>query len=242
MRKLRGANARRGGINPVTAILLVMIAVMLVVVSIPAYKNFRYRSQKTGCVQAMKTAKDGLIIEYLTNFDASTAEEAMVTLDEVMPGRADICPAGGTVYLVRGDHDIFVPVCGLHDDDKKLRVRLNASRAKQLLEDALKKQRRISAEEPESVDIVINSLKLTCVRVPEVQDLRRGTKLTNGYKGIVCFYGINGDGTFNMTKLAKGEICYFVYADEYHCASWRADDGWTGDAYKGIQTKGNESL
>ena len=28
-----------------------------------------------------------------------------------------------------------------------------------------------------------------------------------------------------------GSVFYFVYADEEHCAIWKANDGWTGDAY-----------
>lgn len=230
MGKLLGPNARRGGVNRVTAILLALIAVMLVVIAIPAWRVFKYRSQKTGCEQGMKTARDGLIIEYLGRFKEGTVEEAMVTLDEVMPGREDICPAGGTVYLVRGANGIYEPVCGMHDDDKKLRVRLNASRALELLKEELRKQRQYGEGEPETVEITLNSMPLECGHVREVLDLRRGTATTNGYKGIVAFYGVKGDG-FSAKSVKAGEICYFVYADENHCARWLADDGWTGDAY-----------
>ena len=141
----------RGGINRATAVLLVLIGVMLVLIAIPAWKVFRYRSEKTGCDQAIKSAKDGLIIEYLSRWKDGTIEDAMETLDEIMPERPKICPSGGTVYLVKNDKGIFEPVCGLHDSDKKLRVRLNATRAMELLTDALKKARRDAPEEPESV-------------------------------------------------------------------------------------------
>lgn len=221
----------RGGINRVVAILLALIAVMLVIIAVPSWNVFRYRSEKTGCVQAMKSARDGLIIEFLSRWDGGSVEEAMVTLDEVMPARANICPAGGTVYLVRGDNGIFEPVCGLHDDDKRLRVRLNGSRAKDLLAEGLRIARRESSEEPESVEITLNGRPLECVRVQEVPELRRGTGTTNGYKGVVAFYGLNGDGAFSVDGAKKGEIVYFIYADEYYCAIWRFNDGWTGDSY-----------
>ena len=59
---------RRGRVNRVIAVLLVLIAVMLVLIAIPAWQRFRYRSEKTACIQAMKSARDGLIIEYLSRW------------------------------------------------------------------------------------------------------------------------------------------------------------------------------
>ena len=220
------------GVSRAVAILLVLIAVMLVIIAVPGWKVFRYRSEKTGCEQAMKSASDGLIIEYLNRWDEGSTEEAMRTLDNVMVARPNICPAGGNVYLVRRDDGIFEPVCGLHDSDKKQRVRLNASCAKDLLAEALRKTRKDTGTEPESVEITLNGKPLECVRVPEVLNLRWGTKSTRDYEGTVAYYGIAGNGSFTAKDVEPGEICYFVYADEYHCASWRADDGWTGDAYR----------
>ncbi len=224
----------RGGVNRATAVLLALIAVMLVIIAIPAWNIFRYRSEKTGCEQAMKSARDGLIIEFLSRWDAGSVEDAMVTLDEVLPARPNICPAGGTVYLVRGANGIFEPVCGLHDDDKPLRVRLNASRAKDLLAEGLRYERRFSKEEPESVEITLNGKSLECVRVQEEPPIQRGTATTNGYKGVVAFYGLAGEGKFPKANAKTGEIVYFIYADEYYCAIWRAKDGWTGDAYSSM--------
>ena len=227
----------RGGINSATGILLALIAVMLVIIAIPAWRAFSYRSAKTGCVQAMKSAGDGLIIEYLfRNNESGSEQNAKDALDSIMVARPDICPSGGNVYLIRDNNDIYVPVCGLHDDDTKLRVRLNASYAR----DALKEARRIALRdtgvEPESVEITVNSKPLTCVRVLQEEDIHRGTSTTNGYKGIVCFYGLAGEGSFTQFKdVEEGDICYFVYADENHCAIWRSDDGWTGDAYSEVE-------
>ena len=227
----------RGGINRLAAILLVLIAIMLVLIAIPSYRIYEYRAQKTSCEQAMKSARDGLIIEYLSRWDEGSVEDAIQTLDEVLPERPNICPAGGTVYLIKNSLGIFEPVCGLHDDDRRLRCRLNASRAMELLGTGLIKIRKSGGEEPESVEITLNSRKLECARVREKLDLRRGTASTNGYKGVVAFYGLEGDGSLQTGKVNKGEICYFVYADEDNAAVWLANHGWTGSAYQGIKGK-----
>lgn len=224
-------DARRGGVTRAAAILLALIGVMLVVIAVPGWRAYRYRAQKLACAQALKSARDGLIIEYLSRWDGGTVEQAMETLDEVLPERANICPAGGTVYLVRGANGIFEPVCGMHDSDLKLRVRLNASRARELLEEELRRARRESDGEPEAVTIELNGASLECARVPEPAPLSRGTRTTEGYEGVVAFYGLAGDGEFDEAGAKAGEIVYFAYADEEHCAIWRADDGWTGDAY-----------
>ena len=229
--EMRYNRLNQRGVSRLAAVLLVLIGVMLVLIAIPGYRVFRYRSEKTACEQAMKSARDGLIIEYLSRWKEGSVEEAMKTLDEVLPERPDICPAHGTVYLIKNDKGIYEPICGLHETDRKLRVRLNASRAMSLLSEGLKAARDNDEENPESVEIFLNGKPLTCVRVGEKLDLRRGTATTNGYKGIVAFFGLEGDGSFNTGKVNAGDICYFVYADEDHAAVWRADDGWTGDAY-----------
>lgn len=222
------------GITRAAGVLLILIAVMLVLIAIPGYKVFCYRAEKTGCDQAIKSAEDGLIIEYLYSFKEGSVEKARSTLDDVMPARPGICPAGGTVYLLRDNRGIYTVVCGLHGSDKKQRVRLNASRAMELLAEARQKAKGTVQKNSDSVEIELNGRRLECVRVSDQLDIRRGTATTNGYDGVVCFYGLEGDGVFNTGKAEEGEICYFVYADENYAAVWRADDGWTGDAYKGI--------
>jgi hypothetical protein len=248
----------RGGVNRVVAILLVAIAIMLVIILIPAWDDLRLLSQRLSCEQAMKSAKDGLIIEYLGRYKEGSVQDAMNTLDQVMIARPKICPAGGEVYLIKNSQGIYEPLCGLHDRNARRRTRLNASRALELLREARRKALRSSkGKEPDAVDITLNSRILTCERVPKVQKLRRGTATTDGFDGVVAFYGLAGEGDFPSGEDAKAEagendfpagedtkaeaaedenaeaadIFYFVYADEEHCAIWKADDGWTGDAY-----------
>ena len=244
---------RTGGLSVAIAVLLLLIAVMLCIIAVPAWKSFSYRSQKVGCDQAMKSAGDGLIIEYLGSLEDTTSEQARRILDKVMPGRDELCPAGGEVYLSKDENGIYQPFCGIHGNDKKERVRLNASYAKDLLSEQLIKRseqdaqaaakpkaasvRKTSAtadEEgpsPEYIEITLNNRELRCMHVLKEEPLRRGTDTTNGYEGIVAFYGIEGEGSFTSGNVKTGEIAYFVYADEYYCARWRAGDGWSGEAY-----------
>ena len=222
----------RGGVNRVVAILLAAIAIMLVIILIPAWDDLRLLSQRLSCEQAMKSAKDGLIIEYLGRYKEGSVQDAMNTLDQVMIARPNICPAGGEVYLIKNSEGIYEPLCGLHDRDLKRRVRLNASRALELLREARRIALRDSrGVEPDAVSIVLNSMELSCGRVQQTQKLRRGTGTTDGFDGVVAFYGLAGEGNFPAGDVEAGDICYFVYADEYHCAIWNAGDGWTGDAY-----------
>jgi hypothetical protein len=252
MKKLRST---RGAIARIIVILLIAIGVMIVLCAGPAWKAFRYRAEVIGCTQAMKSAGDGLIIEYLGRYDEGSVKQARDTIDQVMPAREEnICPAGGTVYLVKDENGIYQPICGLHDSDEKQRTRLNASFAEELLEErltALKKEaKRESARKknskkkskntekefkaPKTVSVEINGKELECVKVKEHEMIHRGTATTNGYDGVVAFFGIAGEGTFKNQPVEDGEICYFVYADEQYCAIWNADDGWTGDAYQGL--------
>jgi cell division protein FtsL len=227
-----------GGVNIIIVILLILIAVMLVIISIPARKAFEYRSECIACEQAMKSAGDGLIIEYLHRQEGSDIKEARNTILDVMPGREHICPKGGNIYLILNDKDIYEPICGLHCSDKPLRTRLNASYAQSLLTEVRAKNMKDSATEPTSITINTNSKPLKCYHVTKEEKIHRGTKTTNGYKGIVAYYGVAGDFTFSsrftnkgMGKVEDGDICYFLYADENYCAIWRSCDGWDGDAY-----------
>lgn len=242
IRKLR---SDRGGVKWPIILLIVLNLVLVVLIAIPFWNNFQYEAAKVGCDQAMKSAGDGLIIEYLGSFEEITSEEAMKKLDQIMPGRDELCPVGGSVYLTKGENGIFVPVCGLHDSNEKERVRLNASYAKLLLEAALEKakndpdaQAADSANagdgeaKKDATNVRVNSKDLPCVHVLQEETLRHGTKYTQGYDGVVAFYGLEGEGRFNTGYVKKGKISYFVYADENYCAIWRARDGWGGDAYK----------
>lgn len=218
-------NNRRGGTNRAVVILAVLILIMIVIISVPAYRAFSYRSQCIACEQAMKSAGDGLKIEFLDTYDEGSLKKARKTIDEVMPARDDICPAGGNVYLIRNEQGVFEPVCGLHNSDAARRTRLNASYAGEVLAEARKNILEKASKgdpEPESIRIKVNGKDLECGYVTKEVNIKRGTSTTQGYKGVVAFYGTDDDN----------EISYFVYADEDYCAIWRINEGWTGSAYE----------
>ena len=241
---IRKIRSRRGGINWLIALLIIANIALVVLILIPVWNNFQYEAGKVACDQAMKSAGDGLIIEYLGSLEEITSEEAMKLLDKIMPARDELCPLRGSIYLKKGDNGIFTPVCGIHDSDEKERVRLNASYAKVLVEEKLEKAKEAAklgteTEEKKTDDagrevttIVINGKELGCVRVLQEEHLRHGTAYTQGYDEVVAFYGIEGEGNFNDGRVKNGKIAYFVYADKNYCALWRAKDGWSGDAYK----------
>ena len=231
--RVRRKMASNGGlINRATAILLVLIGIMVVLIEIPGWRVFVFRAQKTACNEAIKSAEDGLIIEFLSRYKEASVEEARAVLDEVLPERPNICPAGGTVYLILGENGIYKPVCGLHDSDLKERTRLNAARVRDLLFAAREKPRKIGIDpEEENFKININGKDLKCQRVLERVQLFRGTRTTAGFEGVVCYYGVAGSGEFKDSSAKKGTICYFLYADEECCALWQTEDGWTGLAY-----------
>lgn len=239
MQKMNDNSSTRGSVNRTVVLVLILIGLMLFIIGIPAMKAFRYRAERIGCEQAMKSAGDGLIIEYMDSFEQGSIQDARDTLEEVMPAREDLCPVHGNIYLIRDKNGIFEPVCGLHDPDVRRRTRLNASYALQKLEDKRKKTVPDGKNDPETLEITVNGRKLVCTHVTVEEMIHRGTKTTNGYDGVVCYYGTAGDFTFSAKTARKGmgtakngEVCYFVYADENYCAIWRSNDGWDGDAYQ----------
>ena len=153
----------RGGVNRVVAILLVLIAIMLVVVLLPAWDDLRLLSQRLSCEQAMKSAKDGLIIEYLGRFKEGSVQDAMNTLDQVMVARPNICPAGGEVYLINNREGIYEPLCGLHDRNARRRTRLNASSASPLRKST---PRRAPAPTPATRAIGVTETRLFTIGMP----------------------------------------------------------------------------
>ena len=120
-----------------------------------------------------------------------------------------------------------------------MRTRLNASFAKSRLITERDYLLRYQTKEPESIEIKVNGKPLNCMRVVKEEMIHRGTATTNGYKGVVAFYGVAGDFTYSAKikepgygTAKDGEVCYFLYADENYCAIWRSNGDWDGDAYQ----------
>ncbi len=225
--KMAKLSNTKGGTARILVILSALILIMVGIMLIPSWKDFRFESECRGCEQAMDTATDGLRIEYLDTFEEGSVREARKSLSEFMPEREDICPSHGNVYLIKNDEGVFEPVCGLHNRDAARRTRLNASYTGNALEEARKNYFEKAEDgdpEPEKLTVKVNNKPLDCVYVTEEVPIRRGTKTTKGYDGVVAFYG-TGD---------NNEINYFVYADDDYVAIWHENDGWTGTAYDNL--------
>lgn len=221
--------AQRGGISRAVAILLILIAVMLVVISVPAWKAYKRQADEFGCMASLKTASDSLAIEVIMEGDALTVNTSKETLARTMPGRTQLCPSGGNVYFIPQENGTYKLVCGLHSSEEKLRTRLNASYAADLLADEYKRQKTTYNNEPDVVTIQLNGSPLDCVRTDKAVPIHRGTGTTDGYDGVVAFYAIEGDKGWIDTGAEEGALCYFLYADELHYAVWTPAKGWDGD-------------
>lgn len=223
-----GSAAERGGITRAAVILLVLIAVMLVVIAIPGWKAYKARADRIGCMASLKTARDSLAIEVITQGEDLTERTSKLTLARTMPGREKLCPAGGDVYFIPQENGTYDVVCALHDADLKLRTRLSATHAADLAEDEYSRRLALG-EDPDTVTITVNGSALECVRVSEAVPIHRGTSTTSGYDGVVAFFAVEGDEGWSGTGAVEGGICYFLYADEQHYAVWTPAKGWDGD-------------
>ncbi len=223
----------RRGISRAVAILLILIAVMLVLISGPAYRAYKYHADELGCAASLKTASDSITIDFLFNGEPIATDDISDILGETMPGRDKLCPAGGTVYLIPLENGTYELVCGLHGKDARQRTRLNASYALERLRDALLELRKQGEPIPETVTVMLNGQELPCVYTTEALNIKRGTKTTEGYEDTVAFFGVAGEPGWEDAVAGKGEVCYFAFADEDYCALWRFNNGWTGDSYEG---------
>lgn len=239
----------RGGINRLVAILLVLVIIMLVVVSIPALRWYHDQSERHACEAAMDTAWRKMAEDYIIN-GSIKVDEVKAAVGYAMNGWDDICPGGGKVYLVKTRNNRsagqdkaagnlpYELVCGKHDKDEKLRTRLNADDILRQLQEQMFQLNRDGKEHyPQTLTVTYNGKKLTAELVDRETGLKRGTSTTSGLekKNAVAYYSIVGHSAFGEDSgKNKGEIWYFSFADELHCANWRSDDGWTGDSFRGL--------
>ena len=221
----------RGKISRAVGIMLLLVAVMLAVISVPIWQAYKYHADEIGCAASLKTARDSLAIEVVSEGEALMDNTSRQTLARTMPGRDGLCPAGGTVYLLPLENGSYDLVCGLHDSDVKERTRLNASYAFGELEASIYKTHLRGQEISETINVELNGEALECVRVSEAPKIRRGTGTTEGYDGVVAFFALEGQDGWQDTGADEGALCYFLYADEDYCAVWHVQDGWMGDSY-----------
>lgn len=212
------------GIARAVVLMLILVGVMLIVVAIPIYRHNRAIAREIGCMQSLDSATRQLAVDFLMIKDDPTPDYVKEVATRAMDGWEDLCPAYGTVYIVKTHNEEGVPyrlVCGMHDPDLRERTRLNADNVFNQVKTEVHTAWAKKIEMQENVVASLNGETLEVVLLSEPNDLRRGTDSSVGYKGTQAFFTVNG----------KGGLSWFVYADENHAAVWREDDGWTGDSY-----------
>ena len=215
--------------------MLVLVAVMLVLVSIPVGIHFRDKWREIKCMTSLDTAKRQMIDEFLFTAGELDIEEAKSHVGYVMNGWDDLCPGGGIVYIVKDDDpNAEMPyklVCGIHGEDAKERTRLNSNYVYKHVCKAVETTVKDGESALETVTVNLNGEDLAVKLVTEDQMIKRGTNASDYDDEIVAFYGVEGNGSFTDTGVDEGEVCYFAFADKEYCANWTYIRGWTGDSW-----------
>ena len=228
---------RNRGIARLVVILTVLALILLAAALYPAIQHFRFRADALGCLAGLDTARRQLADLYLFEGENSSAEEARDYVGFVMAGWDDLCPGGGTTYIVpKEDSELaWDVVCGLHGSDRKQCTRLNADYVLEQLQEELRSAQVLGTKYPESMTVSLHHKPLEARITEEDIGLRRGTRATVGAKGTLVSYAIAGYSDFGTGRgVPTGEISWFSYADEEHCANWSAWGGWTGDSYSDV--------
>ena len=228
---------RNRGIARLVVILSVLALVLVAAALYPVIQHYRFRADALGCLAGLDTARRQLAAQYLFSGENGSAEEARDYVGFVMAGWDDLCPGGGTTYIVPKENSEldWDVVCGLHGQDRKQGTRLNADYVLQQLREELRTAQVLGARYPESMTVTLHHKPLEAFITEEDTGLRRGTLATVGAKGTLVSYAIAGYSDFGTGRgVPNGEICWFSFADEEHCANWSVWDGWTGDSYSDV--------
>ncbi len=229
----------RRGVAWLVGILAAAVIVMAVICLIPSYQKYQKQGKTLACAVALDSARRRIATDFMFDgFQNSDAEQAKKTIERAMLGWEDLCPDGGSVYIIPIEGEVaWDVVCGMHDKDSRRRTRLNASNVRDQLVETLLKERKKGNPYPESLPYSLHHREGTAFLVDEPTNFKRGTKTTMGMEneGTVVYYSIVGHSDFGADSgLREGELWYFSFADEEHCATWQSNDGWTGDSYRGI--------
>lgn len=240
MKNLCGKLKNKQGISRLVAIMLALILILVIIILIPIGIQYRHQAKIYSCYVGLDTARRQLAGGYMFDgFENGEAEDAKELVAYAMNGWDDLCPDGGDVYIVpkSGDGVAWEIVCGLHCKDAKLRTRLNSYNVREQLRDALLKEQAKGNMYPETLPYTLHHKEYIAELVDESTGLKRGTRTTMGREkdGIVAYYSIVGHSDYGADSgMKEGEIWYFSFADEDHCANWSYHDQWTGDSYDNV--------
>ena len=224
----------RRGLAWLIGIAVLLVLVLLVIVMLPTIRRWQYEAGEAGCIAQLDTARRQLANESMLISQVSKESEARDFIASVQPGWDDLCPGGGTTYIVPTNDEApyLTVICGLHGKDRKQCTRLNADYVLRQLRENLKKAQDDGDLVPNTLPFFLNGKNLEATRVDADPGINRGTNYIVCMDGIQVFYGIRGTGDFTgPSKLKDGEICAFWYADEDYCAKWRTPGSWTGDSW-----------
>ena len=223
------------GISRAVVIMLILVAVMLAVVSVPVYLHYRGVWRELKCMTSLKSANDQMIEEFLFSAGDLDIEAAKSHVGYVMNGWDDLCPGGGIVYIVKNDDpNARMPyklVCGIHGEDAKERTRLNANYLYKKVCERVNYDLLQGLPIPESVTVNMNGEDVTARLVTEDQNVKRGTKYYDYDSDVVAYYGVAGNGSFTDTGADDGTVCYYAYLDPDHFAVWTSRNWWSGDSW-----------
>ena len=221
------------GIAALIVVLAILVLALAAAAAAPMLRNYREQADEIGCVSSLTSANNQLTIETISGGEM-TAGEAKAIVTKAMSGWDDLCPAGGTPYLVAAEGGVPWRVgCGLHDKDTKERTRLNAAYVWKQLRQKIDLEQKLGNLTPPEVTVTLNGKEYRALLTEQETGMKRGTATTSGVKGTVIRYSLAGHGAFaEDVSLPDGSICYFCFADEEHCAIWKHREGWSGDSYE----------
>lgn len=224
----------RRGVSKVVVLLIILAVILLIVVAIPVGISLLQKSAKIGCEQALDTARRQLTDAYQLGM-IHNVEDAKKQVTLVMDGWDDICPEGGTIYILKQNNDAepYRILCGLHNEDAKENTRLNSENVFNQVKEAVKKCQENGDKYPDSVTIRLHNKDVVVKRVESETNINYGTKSMPDVEGTVIYFGISGK--FDYEKTADrddSEVCYFDFADEEYAAVWNLQEGWHGSSYR----------
>ena len=94
-------------------------------------------------------------------------------------------------------------------------------------------EQKLGDPTPSEVTVELKGKEYQALLTDQETGLKRGTSATSGVRGTVIYYSLAGYGEFTEDiSLPVGSVCYFSFADEEHCATWKHQRGWSGDSYE----------